>query len=429
MSDPSMRARQPAGPFSGVRVLDFTRALAGPYCTRLLCDSGAEIIKVEPPGGDLSRALPPVVGRTISGPYAQQNSGKLSICLDFSVPAAIGVARDLARCSDILVENFRPGVLARLGLGHDVLLSDNPSLVILAISGWGQTGSFVQRPGQDVAAQCVSGVAALNGEASRGPVVPDIAYMDSHTGLLAFAALSAAYFQRLKTGLGQVVDISLLDCALQYHDSAFQAGLNEPAAAANWSRTGNAHPVVVPRGVFRCREGYVSLSAYRDEHWRSLCGVAGFPLSADDSRLNSVKGRQEHRELCLDSITTWCSERGSREIEELLLRAGIPAARVLDIPDAMAVASAAGRRISIQIRKSGGGHVRQVNSAGIFSMGDALERGPSLLGADAEDILTRVLGRTSAEIGQLLMQGGLDAEPEVLGGMFRRHAQGAVEVG
>lgn len=428
MSDSSNRVGQPERPLAGVRVLDFTRALAGPYCTRLLRDGGAEVIKIEPPGGDLSRALPPVVGRTISGPFAQQNSGKLSICLDLSIPAAVEVARDLARCSDILVENFRPGVLARLGLGHDVLMADNPSLVILAISGWGQSGTFVQRPGQDVAAQCVSGIASLNGEVSRGPVVPDIAYMDSHTGLLAFAALSAAYFQRLRTGLGQVVDISLLDCALQYHDSALQSALGEPLGAPREANMGNAHPVVVPRGVFQCLDGYVALSAFRDEHWFSLCRLPDFPASADDSRLNSARGRQQHRELCLDAIALWCSPKTSREVEERLLSADIPASRVLDIPEAMALASAVGRRVCIETVRPGGGPVRQVNSAGIFSAGDALERGPSLLGADTEDILTRVLGRSSAEIGELLMHGALDAEPEVLAGMFAKHAQGASEV-
>jgi crotonobetainyl-CoA:carnitine CoA-transferase CaiB-like acyl-CoA transferase len=414
-------------PFSGVRVLDFPRALAGPYCTRLLRDAGAEVIKVEPPGGDLSRALPPVVGATISGPFAQQNSGKRSICLDFSVPSAVQVGRDLARCSDILVENFRPGVMGRLGLGHDVLLADNPALVILSISGWGQTGLFVKRPGQDVAAQCVSGIAFLNGEPSRTPVVPDIAYMDSHTGLLAFAAVSAAYFQRLRTGIGQVVDVSLLDCALQYHDTALQEALVLRTSGDNVGRGGSAHPFVVPRGVFRCSDGYVSISAYQDDHWRSLCSLDSFPVSPEDARFDSPRQRREHRELCLEYVAHWCKERQAVDIEQLLLARSIPVARVLTVPEAMALASTAGRRLTVETQVSNGGKVQQVNSAGLFSLGDGLEGGPSRLGADAEDILGCTLGRTSREIGELLLAGALDAEPEVLAGMFARHVHEPTE--
>ena len=404
-------------------MLDFTRALAGPFCTRLLADAGAQVIKIEPPGtGDLSRGLPPVVDAFLSGPYAQQNSGKLSVCLDLTKPMAKRIILELAAASDVVVENFRPGVMARLGIGPVQLQAVNPRLVFLSISGWGQNSGWISRPGNDVVAQCVSGVASLNGDADRAPVVPDMAYVDSHTGLLAYSLLCAALFRRTITGRGEILDISLLDCALQYHDSALQ---EELAGVSRGSRRSSAsHRALVPRGVFACTDGHVAISAFLDENWRRLAGAVGFPLSSDDERYATLASRVARRSEVLDAVGGWCAERTAGIVESELTAQLVPAARVLSVGEAVNIAISSGRpSLTLQSYPTLGKVVRQVDTAGIFAGGAALRRGPSRLGADAPEVLGAILGWTSATFREALTEGALDGEPEVVAELWTWSAE------
>lgn len=309
-------------PLEGLRVVDISAVLAGPHTARYLADFGADVIKVESPTGDTVRGMgwrDPDDGATYWWKYA--NRGKRTMAADLKDPGALATVRRLIADADVLIENFRPGKLESLGLDPDELIAENPKLVILRVTGFGQTGPYRNRPGFATLAEAMSGFAAVNGEADGGPLLPPIALTDEVTGLVgAFAVMVGVH-----SGVGQVIDVSLLD-------SMFQ--LMGPLAAA-WidhgflqERMGSQLPYSVPRGSYQSADGvWLALSASSDTVAARVMDLLGF---GDDDRFTTFQGRIDHRDIVDGALTEWIAARNADEIMEIFGELQIAAAPILD---------------------------------------------------------------------------------------------------
>lgn len=274
----------------GIRVLDLSRILAGPWCTQNLADLGAEVIKIEHPdrGDDTRQWGPPFMGdgeARMSSYFSCCNRGKRSVALDFSTDSGVDAVLHLARDADVLVENYKAGTLARYGLDHASLQRINPKLIYLSITGFGQTGPMAQRPGYDFVFQGMGGLMSYtghpDGESGAGPLRAGVAVVDLSTGMYATSAVLAALFQRQRTGCGQYLDIALLDVAVAFN--ANQAA-NYLMSGVSPKRSGNAHPNCAPYEVFRCSDGHLILAVGNDAQFQRFCQVSGVPELAEDAR-------------------------------------------------------------------------------------------------------------------------------------------------
>ncbi|MDB5376677.1 MAG: CoA transferase [Rubritepida sp.] len=317
----------------GLVVLDLTNFLSGPYCTMLLGDMGADIIKVErPDGGDDARRMPPFVeGR--SQPFAVWNRNKRSIVADLKKPDDIELVRRLALRADVLVENFRPGTLARLGLGWEELHAANPRLIWCSISGFGQTGPWAGHGGLDMMAQGMSGLMAGNGPPEDEPYRLPIAITDVTAGMFSAIAVLGALQARERTGEGQRIDQSLFEAGVSL-------GVYEAAHvfthATRPQRLGQLHRGSAPYRVFRTRDGYITLGASKDKFWQALCGIIGQPGLADDPRFRTNADRVANNAQLVPLLQETFATRDSAHWLGALGKAGIPAEPVLSYDEALA---------------------------------------------------------------------------------------------
>ncbi len=394
------------GIFDGLRVLDFTNVLSGPSATRLLAELGAEVIKVElPPAGDMSRGLPAVRnGR--SGYFVQQNRGKRSICVDVKDPRGHELVLGLLDEVDVLVQNFSPGVIDRLGFGWDTVSARNPRLVMCSISAFGSDGPLRDAPGYDGIAQAYGGVLHMNGEADRAPSLMGLSPGDVMTGGHGFGAIAAALYHRERTGRGQHVEISLLGSWMTCHEVNVQAwsmtnGEMEPM------RAGSLHPFVGAYGVFPVGGGHVIICAANDTQWASLCRAMGRHDLVGDDRYATAMGRTERRDEVNGLITAWLATFTDRDVAVAALSAErVPAAPVLSVAEAV---------VHPHLRQTG--VVRQVTDERIgeflvpgppfrFSeFPDPLELSAGELGNDNEAVLTGVGGLSTARYDELVAAG------------------------
>ena len=314
-----------AGPLADLRVLDLSTVIAGPNCARHLADFGADVIKVERPGGETLRAMAWRDPRDGEGLWFKlTNRNKRVVVLDLKDPADQEVVWRLVDDADVLVENFRPGTLERLGFGPVELLARNPRLVITRVSGFGQDGPYAGRPGFATIAEAMSGFAALNGEPDGDPLLPPIALTDEATGLAAaFATMVAVH-----AGVGQVVDVCLLETMFNFMGPlpSVQAVLGEQQA-----RMGSGLPYSVPRGTYRCRDGrYVAVSTSSDTVARRVLVLLGV---GDDPRFATFADRSEHRDELEGVMATWCAERSRDEVVEAFDAAHAAIGPVLDMAE------------------------------------------------------------------------------------------------
>ncbi len=318
-------------PLAGLRVLDLTRVLAGPFCTALLADLGAEVIKLEPPSGDDYRHIGPFV-QGESALFTLVNRGKQSIVLDLKDPAAQTTARAIALACDVVVENFRPGVAARLGLGPE-LRSENPALIYASISGFGQTGPDAALPAYDLVAQAMSGLMAANGEDGGAPLKVGESQGDLMAGLYAGWAILAALYRRGQTGIGATLDVSMFDALFSLlptsHAVQFYAGQTP-------QRVGNRHPLSTPFGCFDCADGQAVIAVLGDRQWQGLCGLIGRPDIASDPDLSRDDGRTRQEPRIRTAIEGWTGTRPVAEVVAALAGAGIPTAQVQSLAEAAA---------------------------------------------------------------------------------------------
>jgi crotonobetainyl-CoA:carnitine CoA-transferase CaiB-like acyl-CoA transferase len=343
MTEPDGGAFVPvAGPLAGLRVVDCATVVAGPGAARHLADFGASVIKVErPDGGDGTRSLgwlDPADGVALWWKLIGRN--KRTVTIDLKTPEGLETMLALCDSAHVLVENFRPGTLERLGLGPDVLLERNPTLVVTRVTGFGQTGPYAGRPGFATLAEAMSGFASLNGEPDGAPLLPPIALTDEVTALAAAFATMVA----LRSGVGQVVDVNLLESMLQ-----LMGPLPSAAAMLDYDqpRLGSGIPYSVPRGTFRCSDGrWVAISTSSESVARRVLDLVG--LGGDD-RLRSMAGRVEHRALVDGAVTDWIGSRTSDEVIDAFVRADAAIAPVMSMTEVVRDDHVASRDVMIDV--------------------------------------------------------------------------------
>jgi crotonobetainyl-CoA:carnitine CoA-transferase CaiB-like acyl-CoA transferase len=326
--------RATGGPLSGVLVADFSRILAGPYATMLLADMGADVVKVEGPKGDDTRTWMPPVRGEVSTYYLGINRGKRSIALDLRDPGDAAAARELARRADVLIENFKPGGMAKYGLGYEAVSADNPGIVYSSITGFG-SGEGRHVPGYDLMVQAISGLMSLTGDPDGPPYRAGISVFDVMAGNHAVIGILAALRHRDATGQGQLVEVNLLSSALTglvNHSSAFVAGGTVPY------RMGNAHPSVFPYEPLPTADNDLIVTAANDPQFRRLCEVLGIPDVPDDPRFARNADRTANRDELYPILVERLRTRGAVEWFDLLVEAGVPCGPINTIDGGFAMA-------------------------------------------------------------------------------------------
>jgi crotonobetainyl-CoA:carnitine CoA-transferase CaiB-like acyl-CoA transferase len=390
VAQPSMNTM----PLAGVRVLELARVLAGPWAGQLLADLGAEVIKVERPGsGDDTRVWgPPFVqgrnGETLgSAYYHATNRGKRSVVADFETQAGQDLVRALAREADVVIENFKLGGLKPFGLDYESLQAINPRLIYCSITGFGQTGPYAPRPGYDFLIQAMGGIMHITGEPEREPMKIGVAFADVFTGLYAAIAVEAALLERSRSGLGQYIDMSLLDVMVGV--LANQA-LNYLVSGVSPKRMGNSHPNVVPYQVFPTADGHVVIAAGNDAQFLRLCEVLVLPELAADPRYQSNAGRVAARAELVASIAARTIRMTRAELLSALERAGVPTGPIHDIAEVFADPQVIARamRLELPAPDAAAGTVPGVRTPILFSRTPlSYEQASPHLGADTEALL------------------------------------------
>ena len=327
------------GPLAGLLVADFSRILAGPYSTMLLADLGAEVVKVEGPGGDDTRTWQPPVADGVSTYYLGVNRNKRSVALDLKDPADLGLARELARRADVLVENFKPGGLGRFGLDYDSVAAENPGIVYASISGFGSGPGGAALPGYDLIVQAISGFMSLTGDTEGEPYRAGVALFDVMAGLHATIGVLAALDHRRTTGAGQHVEVNLLSSALSglvNQTSAFVAGGVVPF------RMGNSHPSLFPYEPLPCADGELIITAGNDGQFRRLCEVLGLPELADDPRFGRNEDRTANRDELRPLLVERLRTRSKQDWFHEIIGAGVPCGPINTIDQGVAFAEEIG---------------------------------------------------------------------------------------
>jgi crotonobetainyl-CoA:carnitine CoA-transferase CaiB-like acyl-CoA transferase len=321
------------GALRDVKVVDLTRVLGGPYCTQILGDHGAEVIKVEPPGGDETRGWGPPFRDGESAYFQGANRNKRALVIDLKQRVGRDILSSLLAEADVLVENFKPGTLENWGLGADVLQERLPSLVHCRITGYGTDGPLGGLPGYDACAQAMAGLMSVNGNAGGGATRIGIPVVDMVTGLNAVVAIAFALIERQRSGKGQIVEATLYDCAISLqHPHAANYFMNGAVA----KRTGNAHPSIAPYETFPTRDGDVFLAVGNDRQFGELVTILGLPELARDQRFATNAVRLGNREELRQRLLGPLAKRTAREIAETLLAAGVPAAAIADLDQVLA---------------------------------------------------------------------------------------------
>ncbi|MEH3119124.1 MAG: CoA transferase [Methylorubrum populi] len=321
-------------PLAGIRVLDLSRVLAGPWCGQVLGDLGADVIKVEhPERGDDTRDWGLRTGATSTSYFDSVNRNKRSIRVDLTDPKGLAMVRDLARRSDIVVQNFKTGGAERLGLGYAALSAENPRLVYCTISGYASDGSEATRPGYDLVVQGEAGLMALNGEAERPPLKFGLAAVDLFTGQYAAQAVLAALFQRERTGRGRLVELALFDCGVALTS---YYGLEALVRGHDPARFGNAHPSIVPYGVFQVRDGSIVLTVGNNGQYRRFCEqVLERPDLCADPRFATNLDRSRNRAAFVPLLEAELDKWSRADLLARLAAAGIPCGEVLGLHEAL----------------------------------------------------------------------------------------------
>jgi len=320
----------------GYRILDFTQVLAGPTTTRYLGEMGADVVKIEfAPNGDIARGVPYIRdGR--SAYYVQQNLGKKSLCLDLKKPAAAAIVRELIAKVDVIVENYAPGVIGRLGFGYEAVRALNPRVIMCSISTFGQSGPLANRPGYDFIGCAYSGVLSMIGEREGAPSLPAVGLGDISTGVHALSAILAALLHRERTGEGQYVETSLLDCYFSYHDIPVHAA-SLSGGAISLRRNGAHHFAVAPLGIFNGKRHPILIMAGTDHQFAYLCRAMGRPELASDPRFHTNPARMENVEELKRLIQAWFDAMPSDEaVYRCFEEHRVPFAEVLSTEEAMA---------------------------------------------------------------------------------------------
>lgn len=379
-------------PLDGVRVVDLTQVMGGPFCTMQLGDLGADVIKVEPPTGDLSRAMGGAELRmpgSDNAPFFALNRNKRSLVLNLTQDGDRRVFMALVRTADVLVESFRPGVTQRLGVDYPVISAVNPRLIYASISGFGQTGPYADRPGFDLIAQGMSGIMSVTGEPGGTPVKAGVPIADLSVGLIATNGILAALLARAATGRGQHIDTSLFESALAmavWESTEYWASGDVPRAM------GSAHRLSAPYQAFRTRDGYITLAALTTQQWEALCDTLERGALVRDARFETNAARMAHRPELVRELEAVLVMRSTAEWVERMLAAGVPAGPIHDFRQVFADPHTQARRMIEDVEHPVAGTVHTLGFPLKLSETPLrVRRPPPLLGEHSAEIL-RELG-------------------------------------
>ncbi len=405
------------GPLAGIKVLELTVFMSGPTCGLLLADMGASVVKVErfPDGDDARRFAPPSINGEPAS-FMILNRNKRGMAVDAKHPDGARVLRRLCGEADVLIENFRPGVLDKLGLGYEALKAENPGLIFATITGFGTTGPDCQRPGLDLIAQGFSGLMSITGEGpGRPPVKVGAPVSDTTAGMLLACGIMAALVERGRTGLGQRVETSLIEAALAhtYWQSAMALATGEAPQPL-----GSAHPLSAPYQAFACSDGYVIAGAPSDSLFARVLSALGAGHLAEEERFTSNALRIANRDALTAALEPYFAALTRAECLERLDAAGVPCGPVHTMPEALAHRQTRARGMVIEVEHPKAGRVEALGCPVKFPDNEAdMSRAAPLLGGDTAEVLAE-LGYTPEEIAQLerdgaVMAGGVTREPEV----------------
>ena len=374
------------GALAGLRVIDLTQVMAGPFCTMLLADFGADVIKVEPPNGDSTRTMPGAIG-TDSPSFNAVNRGKRSVVLNLKTSAGVDAVKELIRDADIFVENYRPGALEKLGLGYADLSAINPRLIYASISGYGQTGPHRHKGGFDLVAQGVSGIMSVTGDAGGAPVKSGIPLTDLGAGLFATIGILAALEYRHRTGKGQQVDTSLLDAGVGlsvWESTQYFSGRGVP------ERLGSAHRMSAPYQAFRCADGYITLGGANDRSFHRICEVLGHPEWKAMPEFLTDGMRIRNRADLAARIEAITSTQSRAHWLELFEANGIPSGPINDYAQVFQDAQVLARELVVDVAHPTLGAIKSLGSPIKMSATPAdVKRRAPLLGEHTEEVLSR----------------------------------------
>lgn len=395
------------GLLSGIRVLDLTRVLAGPYCTMLLGDMGADVIKVEAPdkGDDTRQWGPPFTQSGISAYFISANRNKRSLTLNLKHPAALDILRQMIAQSDVLVENFKPGTLERLGLTYEAMQALRPDLIYCTVSGYGYNGPDSHKPGYDFIAQARGGLMSITGPADGEPVRVGLAIADLLSGIYACNAITAALFARERQKTGQRIDISLFDAqvgTLSYVASNYLISGKQP------KRYGNGHPNIVPYQSFKASDGYFAFASGNDGQWNKFCAAAGRPDLAEDPRFATNPKRVENRETLIPILDELFATRPVAEWLAACEQAGVPAGPINTIDQVFTDPQVLAREMVLHGQLSSGEPIDMLASPiKVPTSPMQLRYPPPALGEHTQSILSSELGLADDALAELKSSGAI----------------------
>ena len=393
----------------GIKVIDFTQLAAGPVCTMLMGDMGADVVKIESPQGDMARHLGPPWANSESVMFISMNRNKRSIAIDLKQPEAIDLVWRLTRSADVVIESFRPGVMDRLGVGYERLRQEKSDLVYCAISAYGQRGPWRDKPGVDGIVQAASGLMSVTGEEGATPCKSQPPTIDMVTGFLALSAILAALRQRDQHGVGQMLDVNMYASALMLQQTSLAAYLHTLTVPR---RSGSAAPYAAPNEAFQASDGFIMVAAYQANRWRSLCSVLEQEELAEDPRFADNAARVANRDALVAALTASFRQRSRSEWVERLERADILCSPVCDYSEVVDSAQVAHNGLLVQLDHPLAGRIRVPGFAlGGSPRDGSLPRPSPLLAQHSNDIL-RDLGLDASAIASLIACGAVHAEPD-----------------
>jgi len=384
----------------GFKVVDFTHVVAGPHCTKMLAEHGAEVIKIEPLGGELARMLPTHRdGR--SAYFIQHNVGKKTMAMDIATPEAQDICHRLIEQADVVVENFAPGVMKQHRLDWESLKQINPDLVMCSISCFGQTGPLAKLPGYDWIGQSYAGIIDLLGEPGRSPIFGDFAFGDVSTGAHAYGAIVSALLHRLRGGRGQYIDISLIEVLFSYHELAVQLH-DTTGGKFVATRSGAGHGMLSPVGIFKCRDRYLFILGVNHQ-WRGLATAMGRQDMLEDPRFGNLATMGQHKDEINAAIEAWLDSVGdANKAVEILQQHRVPCAPILSIPEFMELPHVKERGTVRTVSDPIFGNVRIPRTPLRFSeFPDTPDLQAGTLGQHNHEILRERLGYTAQQIAEL----------------------------
>ena len=396
----------PIGPLSGLRVLDLTRVLAGPTCTQMLGDLGAEVIKIErPEAGDDTRGFaPPFVPNTKESAYfVGVNRNKKSVTLDIAKPEGQAIIHKLLEQCDILVENFKVGALAKYGLGYEQLAKTHPRLIYCSITGFGQTGPYAPRPGYDALIQAMGGVMSLTGEPNGSPQKVGVPVADLFAGLYGCIGILAAVNHRNSTGQGQQIDIGMLDTHVAW---LANQGMNYLATGENPVRLGNQHPNIAPYQEFPTKDGYLILAVGNDPTFERFCKAFGQEALLADPRFATNPIRVQNRQLVTDTLTPVMKSKTTAEWIDALEALKIGCGPINTLEQVFADPHVQAREMVVEMAHGSGETVKVIaNPVKLSATPPSYRSPPPVLGEHTEDVLASVLKMSTSDIAALREKG------------------------